>query len=111
MRSGCIDPYFLDLALAGGEWLASRLCRFTPRERTPGIHWIGGWVDRRTGLDNVEKRTSFTLPGLELRLHRPARSQSLYRLRYPGSCMAAYSDHLERTHIYGFTHRGPEFTP
>jgi hypothetical protein len=29
-----------------------------------------------------------TLPGLELRpLGRPARSQSLYGLRYPGSCI------------------------
>jgi hypothetical protein len=28
-----------------GNWLASRPCRFTPRERSPGTHWIGGWVD------------------------------------------------------------------
>jgi hypothetical protein len=40
----------------------------------------------RTGLDVVEKRKFLTLPVLELRpLGRPARSQSLYRLRYPGS--------------------------
>jgi uncharacterized membrane protein YkvI len=40
----------------------------------------------RAGVDNLEKRKFFTLPGLELRLlGRPARSQSLYRLRYPGS--------------------------
>jgi hypothetical protein len=39
----------------------------------------------RTGLDDVEKRKFLTLPGLELRsLGLPARSQSLYRLRYPG---------------------------
>jgi hypothetical protein len=43
-------------------------------------------VDPRTGLDDVEKRIFLTLPGLELRtLGLPARSQSLYRLRYPGS--------------------------
>jgi hypothetical protein len=43
-------------------------------------------VDPRAGLDDVEKRTLLTLPGLELRpLGRPARSQSLYRLRYPSS--------------------------
>jgi hypothetical protein len=42
-------------------------------------------VDPRAGQD-VEKRKLLTLPGLELRpLGRPARSQSLYRLRYPGS--------------------------
>jgi hypothetical protein len=43
-------------------------------------------VDPRAGLDDVEKRNFLTLPGLELRpLGRPARSQSLYRLRHPGS--------------------------
>jgi hypothetical protein len=57
-----------------------------PRERAPVAHWIGGWVDPRTGLDDLENRKFFTLPGLELRpVGRPARSQSLYRLRYPGS--------------------------
>jgi hypothetical protein len=85
MGSGCIDHIFLTTALVGGEWSASRSGRFTPGERTPGTHWIGGWVGPRAGLDTVEKRKLLTLPGLELRLlDRPARSQSLYRLRYPG---------------------------
>jgi hypothetical protein len=77
---------FLISALAGGEWSASRPVHFTPGERAPGTHWIGGWVDPTAGLDDVEKRKFFTLPGLELRsLGSPARSQSLYRLRYPGT--------------------------
>jgi hypothetical protein len=43
-------------------------------------------VDLRAGLHDVQKKKFFTLPGLELRpLGRPARSQSLYRLSYPGS--------------------------
>jgi hypothetical protein len=43
-------------------------------------------VDPRTGLDEVEKRQFLALPGLELQSHSlPACSQSLYRLRYPGS--------------------------
>jgi hypothetical protein len=43
-------------------------------------------VGRRTCLDYEEKRTIFTLPGLELRpLARPVRSQSVYRLRYSSS--------------------------
>jgi hypothetical protein len=68
----------LTSALAGGEWSASRPCRLTPGERVPGTHWIGGWVGPRAGLDDVEKRKFFTLPGLELRpLGRPARSQSI----------------------------------
>jgi hypothetical protein len=77
---------FLTLALAGGEWSASRPGCFTPRERAPGIHWLGGWVDPRAGLDDVEKRKLLILPGLELRLLGcPVHSQSLYRLCYTGS--------------------------
>jgi hypothetical protein len=69
------------------EWSASRPCRFTSGERAPGTHLIGGWVDPRAGLDDMEKWKFLLPPGLELRpLGRPARSQSLYRLRYPGSC-------------------------
>jgi hypothetical protein len=42
-------------------------------------------VDPRAGLDNVKKKEFLTLPGLELRtIGRPARSKSLYRLRYSG---------------------------
>jgi hypothetical protein len=57
----------LTLTLAGCEWSASSLGRFTLGERAPVIHWIGGWVDPRVGLDDLEKRTFLTLPGLELR--------------------------------------------
>jgi hypothetical protein len=65
----------LTSALAGGEWSASRPGRFTPRERAPSTHWIGGWVDPRAGLNDVEKKKFLTLPGLELwPLGRPARS-------------------------------------
>jgi len=38
-----INPLKIFL-LDGGEWSASRPGRFTPKERTPGTHWIGGWV-------------------------------------------------------------------
>jgi hypothetical protein len=76
----------LTAALVGGEWSASYPGRSTPGERATGTHWVGGWVDPRAGLDDVEKRKFLILPGLELRpLDRSARSQSLYRLRYPGS--------------------------
>jgi hypothetical protein len=46
----------LTSALDGGEWSASRPGRFTPRERAPGTHWIGGWVGPRAVLDAVVKR-------------------------------------------------------
>jgi hypothetical protein len=83
---------FLVSALVGGEWLASHPGCFTPGERVPSIHWIRGWVVPRAGLDDVEKRKFFTLPRLELRpLGRPALSQSLYRLRYPGPWISFYT--------------------
>jgi hypothetical protein len=59
---------FLTSVLGGGEWSASSRGRFNPEERAPGTHWIGGLVDPRAGLDDVEKRKFLTLPGLELRL-------------------------------------------
>jgi hypothetical protein len=46
----------LTSALDGGEWSALHLGRFTPRERAPVTHWIGGWVGPRSGLDAVVKR-------------------------------------------------------
>jgi hypothetical protein len=49
-------------------------------------------VDPRAGLDDVDKRKFLTLAGLELRpFGRPARSQSLYRLRYHGSLIKFHS--------------------
>jgi hypothetical protein len=79
------STFFFTSALVGGEWSNSRPGRFTPGEKIPGTHLIGGWVDLRAGLDDLEKRKFLTLPGLKLRtLGRPANSQSLYRLRYPG---------------------------
>jgi len=36
-ESGGIAPRIFISSLDGGEW-----CRFTPWERAPGTHWIGG---------------------------------------------------------------------
>jgi hypothetical protein len=67
--------FFLTKTVAGGEWLASRPGRLIPGETALGTHWIGGWVDPRADLDDVEKRKFLTLPGFELRsLGLPARS-------------------------------------
>jgi hypothetical protein len=41
----------LDLAI---RWAASRPARFTPVERAPDTHWIGGWVGPRAGLYAVK---------------------------------------------------------
>jgi len=40
-------------ALDEGEWSASPAGSFTPRERTPSTHCIGGWVGPEVGLDEV----------------------------------------------------------
>jgi hypothetical protein len=64
---------FLTSTLVGGEWSVSRPDSFTPGERDPGGHRIGGWVGPRVGLDDLEERKFLALPGLELRpLGRPA---------------------------------------
>jgi hypothetical protein len=43
---------FLTSALDEGEWSASRPdITPPPPERTPGAHWIGGWLGLRAGLD------------------------------------------------------------
>jgi hypothetical protein len=51
---------FLTSALAGGEWSASRPCRFTPGRKIPRYP-----LDRTAGLDDVEKKKFLTTPGLE----------------------------------------------
>jgi len=64
-----------------GEWSTSRPGGFTPgKDSVLGTHRIGGWVDPRAGLEVVEN-----LDPSEIQYpDRPARSQSLYRLSYPG---------------------------
>jgi hypothetical protein len=53
---GGIAPRILDLGTRWGEQSASRSGRLTPRERAPGSHRIGGWVDPRAGLDAMVRR-------------------------------------------------------
>jgi hypothetical protein len=44
-------PIFLTSALVGGEWSATRPCRFTSRAKEPR-----SMVDPRAGVDVVEER-------------------------------------------------------
>jgi hypothetical protein len=91
---------FLIWALAGGEWSSSCSCRFTPGENAPSIHWTGGWVGPRIGLNDLEKRQFLTLQGLELRtLSRPVRGSLLYRL-----CYASFSVGLVTSRILSTPH-------
>jgi hypothetical protein len=63
--SGDIALPLLITVLGGGEWSASRPGIFTPGEKAPCTHWIGGWIDPRIGLNNVIKRKNLALPGIE----------------------------------------------
>jgi hypothetical protein len=82
-------------------WSPSRPGRFTPGERAPGTHWIGGWVGPRAGLDDAEIRKVLPLRGLKLRsLCRPARSQSLYPLRCLTGTNGKRNGFLSRLHPF-----------
>jgi len=62
------STHSLTLVLDGGEWSPSRPGRFTPKERAPGTHWIGGWTGPRAVLDaggEEKKNPVITLPGIE----------------------------------------------
>jgi hypothetical protein len=48
--SGYIGHVFSTSAVVGGEWSASRPCRFNPQ-----YHSITGWVRLAAGLDDIEK--------------------------------------------------------
>jgi hypothetical protein len=47
---------FFDFSTDGGERSASLPDCFTPGERAPGTHWIGGCMGPRAGMDAIAKR-------------------------------------------------------
>jgi hypothetical protein len=69
---------FFTSALDRGEWSASRLDSNLPRERTSVIHWIGGWMGLRSGLQKPAKEEILCLRQ-GLNLYRPVCSQTLYK--------------------------------
>ena len=66
-------------ALDGGGWF-NATPRLQPQERIPGTHCIGGWVGPRAGLNGCGNLAPTGIRSPD----RPARSESLYRLSYPG---------------------------
>ena len=55
-------------------WSTSRPHRFASGGKTPGTHWIGGWVGTRAGLDVLErKKKPVSAAGIRTP-ERPARS-------------------------------------
>jgi hypothetical protein len=66
------------------RWMIS----FTPRplitgERAAGTNWIWGWMGPQSRSIRCEEETNFC-PYRQSNSGRPARTTSLYRLRYPG---------------------------
>jgi hypothetical protein len=59
----------------GSEWSAWRPVCFTPGERGPGTHWIGGRVGPRAGLNDVEKKKFLSLPRLDPSVVQPVASR------------------------------------
>jgi len=47
---------FITSGLDGDECSASRLDRFTPRDKGPSTHWPGNWLGPRTDFDATAKR-------------------------------------------------------
>jgi hypothetical protein len=92
--SWCINPRLRHYLELSGQLQAP--AAFPPPGKEPSAnHWIRGWVGPGIGLDDMEKRKSLTLPGLELRsLCHPGRNQSLCWLRYPGSRIPPIDFHI-----------------
>jgi hypothetical protein len=61
--TGSMVPPFLTWELDGGEWSASQLFHFSPRETAPIIHCAEGWVSPRETLDVIEKKKSLSPTG------------------------------------------------
>jgi hypothetical protein len=105
--SGGIAPPFLTSALNGGEWSASRPCRFTPGERKHGTYWIGGWGPQRRSGRCGEK----PYPCRDSNPGRPARSPSLHQS--PSQLSTSYNrkrnDILWSGYVLSFPFLGSEF--
>jgi len=80
------SPANLTSALDEGKWSASRLGRFTPRERAPGNLWIGGWVGPRAVLD---AKVKFKFWSFGVRYDSAADSASIFRVEW----MAPETEH------------------
>jgi hypothetical protein len=66
---GGIDPPFLTSTLDGGEWRASRHGSFTPGERDPSTHYIGGDMGPGFGLNPVKGSENGEPPECEFRYY------------------------------------------
>jgi hypothetical protein len=70
---------FLTSALDGDEWSASRPGCALPLRKTPGTHWIAGWVGLRAGVDR-QARGNVLCPCRGSNPGRPVCRLTLYLL-------------------------------
>jgi hypothetical protein len=64
---GRFDVYIHVFLTSALVWVVSFTpLPFYPWGRSPGTHWIGGWVGPRTGLDDMERRKILPKPGFEI---------------------------------------------
>jgi hypothetical protein len=76
-------------------------------EKEPRYLLARGWVDSRTGLDEVERRKFLTLPELDLRpLGHPVRNQSPTDCAIPYLCFAngILTKYKRNAHFSQFLH-------
>jgi hypothetical protein len=86
----------LTSSLTAGEWSPSRPGRFTPEEKTPGTHWIRGWVgpqsqSGRLGEEKILDATGTRTPDF-LIAHPVASRYTDYAI--PAPCLIKYGDKL-----------------
>jgi hypothetical protein len=91
----------------GGEWSASRPGRFTPRERAPGTHWIGGWVGPRAVLDAVVKR-NIPSPSRESNLRTPIVQPIVQRYTDWAITAGSYQNEYKYVYIYIYITEEPQ---
>ena len=98
--SGGIAQLFLNHGTRRGCVVSIKPRPPLPRER-PGTHCTGGWVGPGAGLERCGKSRPTGIRSPEL----PARSESLYLLRYPGShflqwYVVIYQPHISCLYCY-----------
>jgi hypothetical protein len=66
-------PPFLTPELDGGEWSATRPCRFRPGEMVPVTLCIRGCLSPSTGMDSLERRNLDPAGNITPTIHPVAR--------------------------------------
>ena len=81
-------------------WWASSTSCFTLRERAPGTHYLGAWMDPTAGIDVLANRRNLLLPARN-RTTIP-RSSSLYSSHYTECAIPDHSPRNGRSNLGGW---------